>query len=107
MTCDDVHAGPAAGTVSVRLPGALRQAAAGNKCVDVPVAGEVVLSTVLDALDAGYPALARRIRDEQGRLRRYVNVYIDGVDAREHGDPGSALVRPGAEVLVLPSVAGG
>jgi molybdopterin converting factor small subunit len=98
---------PAAASICVRLPGALRPAAGGNKCVDVPVADDVPLSALLDALDARYPALARRIRDEQGRLRRYVNVYIDGEDVRAHDDPASAPVRPGAEVLVLPSVAGG
>jgi molybdopterin synthase sulfur carrier subunit len=93
--------------VYVRLPGALRPHADGQRCVELPVDGPVPLSTLLDALDARSPRLARRIRDEQGRLRRYVNVYIDGVDARESGDPAGAAVRPGAEVLVLPSVAGG
>jgi molybdopterin converting factor small subunit len=97
----------AAAAIRVRLPGALRPAAGGNKCVDIPVAADVPLADLLDALDARYPVLARRIRDEQGRLRRYVNVYIDGTDAREHDDPTRAPVRPGAEVLVLPSVAGG
>jgi molybdopterin converting factor small subunit len=106
MSADEAGAAtPAA--VCVRLPGALRAVAGGEKCVDVPVAAELSLSAVLDALDSTHPALARRIRDEQGRLRRYVNVYIDGIDAREHGDPGAAPVRPGAELLVLPSVAGG
>jgi molybdopterin converting factor small subunit len=102
---DEVTA--ARSSVSVRLPGALRASADGNKCIDLPVEGEVALAALLDALDARHPALARRIRDEQGRLRRYVNVYIDGLDAREHDDPIRAPVRPGAEVLVLPSVAGG
>jgi molybdopterin converting factor small subunit len=97
----------AAAPVCVRLPGALRPAADGNAVVDVPVDGEIALSALLDVLDARYPALTRRIRDERGSLRRYVNVYIDAVDARANGDPGAAPVRPGAEVLVLPSVAGG
>jgi molybdopterin converting factor small subunit len=96
-----------AATICVRLPGALRPCADGKKCVDVPVDADVPLAELLDALDARYPVLARRIRDEQGRLRRYVNVYIDGTDVREHDDPARAPVRPGAEVLVLPSVAGG
>jgi len=98
---------PVASTVCVRLPGALRAHADGKRCVDLPVDGPVPLATLLDELDRRAPALARKIRDEQGRLRRYVNVYIDGLDAREHGDPATAPVRPGAEVLVLPSVAGG
>ena len=50
--------------------------------------------------------MARRIRDEQGQLRRFVNVYVDGEDARRNGEL-SAPVPAGAEVLILPSVAGG
>jgi molybdopterin converting factor small subunit len=103
MSADSSPAAP----VCVRLPGALRASAGGNKSVDLSIDGDVPLASLLDAIEERHPALARRIRDEQGRLRRYVNVYIDGVDAREHDDPVRAPVRPGAEVLVLPSVAGG
>ena len=50
--------------------------------------------------------LARRIRDETGQVRRFVNVYVDGDDVRfEEGL--ATKVRDGAEVQVLPSVAGG
>jgi molybdopterin synthase sulfur carrier subunit len=48
----------------------------------------------------------RRLFDETGRLRRYVNVYLDGVDVRI-GDGMDTPVSGGAELLVLPSVAGG
>ena len=48
-------------------------------------AEELELGAVLDELDSACPALARRIRDEQGQLRRYVNIYIDGEDARRIG----------------------
>jgi molybdopterin converting factor small subunit len=98
---------PDPAAVRVRLPGALRTHVDGRSCVELPVAGPVPLSALLDDLDARHPALVRRIRDEQGRLRRYVNVYVDGNDVREHADPAAAPVPPGAEVLVLPSVAGG
>ena len=50
--------------------------------------------------------LARRIRDETGEVRRFVNVYVDGDDVRFEGGL-AAEVRDGAEVQVLPSVAGG
>lgn len=90
----------------VVLPGALRQFSDGASTIDVAVADGASLAELLDALAADKPALARRIRDEQGELRRYVNVYIDGEDARRAG--GLAVPVPaGAEVLVLPSVAGG
>jgi molybdopterin converting factor small subunit len=50
--------------------------------------------------------LERRIRDEAGALRRFVNVYVDGDDVRFVDGVHTAL-RDGAVVQVLPSVAGG
>jgi molybdopterin converting factor small subunit len=91
---------------TVVLPAALRQYSGGVSNVEVDAAEGVDLAAVLDALDAACPALARRIRDEQGQLRRFVNVYIDGEDARQVGGL-AASVPARAEVLVLPSVAGG
>ncbi|WP_231929888.1 MoaD/ThiS family protein [Micromonospora inositola] len=61
---------------------------------------------VLDELAGAWPRLARRIRDERGELRRYVNVYVDGEDCRHVGGLDTP-VGDGAEVQVLPSVAGG
>lgn len=90
----------------VVLPGALRQFSGGASSVDVSVDDGGTLGDVLDALAEQQPALARRIRDEQGELRRFVNVYVDGEDARRSGGL-AAPVAAGAEVLVLPSVAGG
>lgn len=90
----------------VVIPGALRQFSGGAARVDLAVADGATLADVLDALEADQPRLARRIRDEQGELRRFVNVYIDGEDARRVGEL-DAVVPAGAEVLILPSVAGG
>lgn len=90
----------------VVLPGALRQFSDGAGCIELELADGATLLDALDALAAQHPGLARRIRDEQGELRRFVNVYIDGEDARRAGGL-AAPVAKGAEVLVLPSVAGG
>lgn len=91
---------------TIVLPAALRQYSGGVSTVEVGSSGETDLAAVLDELDAACPALARRVRDEQGQLRRFVNVYIDGEDARQLGGL-TAPVPARAEVLVLPSVAGG
>lgn len=90
----------------VVLPAALRQFSDGAAGVDLTLATDATLSDVLDALAERVPALARRIRDEQGELRRYVNVYIDGEDARRLGGLAAPVIDT-AEVLILPSVAGG
>jgi molybdopterin converting factor small subunit len=90
----------------VVLPGALRQYGAPATPLDIPVGDAATLGQVLDVLDEHAPGIARRIRDERGQLRRFVNIYIDGADARQVGGL-DATVPAAAEVLVLPSVAGG
>ena len=92
-------------TVQVLLPGFLADLAGGSRHVDVDPPGGT-LGDLLDALATAHPLLGRRIRDETGALRRFVNVYVDGDDARFEG--GLAMeVKDGAVVQVLPSVAGG
>ncbi len=93
-------------SVEVVLPGYLADLAGGCKHVDVEVGREGTLAAVLDRLADGRPLLDRRIRDERGEVRRFVNVYVDGDDVRFLGGL-TAAVRDGAEVQVLPSVAGG
>ncbi len=92
-------------TVQVLLPGALASLAGGARHLDVEPAGGT-LADLLDALAAQHPLLARRIRDETGQVRRFVNIYVDGDDVRFEGGLATE-VRDGAEVQVLPSVAGG
>ena len=92
-------------SVQVLLPGALANLADGARHVDVEPKGDT-LADLLDALAAAHPTLARRIRDETGQVRRFVNVYVDGDDIRyEQGL--ATKVRDGGVVQVLPSVAGG
>ena len=50
--------------------------------------------------------VADLIFDEHGELRPLVNVYLDGVDAREHGGLDAAL-PPGATVRIIQAIAGG
>lgn len=92
-------------TVEVVLPGVLADLAGGSKHLALDPTGST-LGDLLDALGAEHPLLGRRIRDETGAVRRFVNVYVDGDDARFCGGL-AAKVRDGAVVQVLPSVAGG
>ena len=92
-------------SVEVLLPGVLADLAGGSRRLAVrPEEG--TLGGLLDALAAEHPLLTRRIRDETGALRRFVNVYVDGEDVRWDGGL-AAAVPDGAVVQVLPSVAGG
>jgi sulfur-carrier protein len=92
-------------SVEVVLPGVLADLAGGAKHLELQPAGET-LADLLDTLCAQHPLLGRRIRDETGQVRRFVNVYVDGDDIRfEQGL--ATKVRDGGVVQVLPSVAGG
>ena len=92
-------------SAEVVLPGVLADLAGGAKHLVVDVGGGT-LRDVLDRLDAAHPLLGRRIRDETGAVRRFVNVYIDGDDVR-FAQGLATPVPDGAVVQVLPSVAGG
>jgi molybdopterin converting factor small subunit len=91
-------------TVQVVVPSALRSEVDGASRVSVESAGS--LRAVLDEVERRWPRLGRRIRDEQGELRRFVNVYVDGEDCRSRQGQDTP-VGDGAEVQVIPSVAGG
>ena len=90
-------------SVTVRLPTQLRAAAGGEAQVEVD--GETV-AEVLDALFERFGELRDRLTDEDGGLRRFVNVYVDGEDIR-FGDALQTVVREGQDVQILPAVAGG
>ena len=94
---------PDINTVSVRIPTILRTYTAGAAEV---TATEGSLREVIAGLDAAYPGLGGRILDDGGRLRRFVNVYVDGEDIR-FLDGLDTHVKDGDEVTILPAVAGG
>ncbi len=92
--------------VTVLLPGVLREKAGGESRLVVDVSEPATLGSLLDVLEKEYPALERRLRDEQAGLRRYVNFYVDGEECRFSGGP-DAVLRDSGEVQIIPSVAGG
>ncbi|MGH3715226.1 MAG: ubiquitin-like small modifier protein 1 [Micromonosporaceae bacterium] len=92
--------------VTVLVPSMLRGDAGGASALTLEVPPGAALGELLDAVDEAHPRLARRLRDEQGQIRRYVNVYVDGEESRHLGGTAAPL-RDGAEVQVIPSVAGG
>ncbi|WP_447006040.1 MoaD/ThiS family protein [Saccharothrix isguenensis] len=92
--------------VLVLIPGPLRRAVGDQAKVEVDVPEPATLGTLLDHLAAWYPLLDRRLRDERAGLRRYVNFYVDGEECRRLSGADTRLA-PGAEVRILPSVAGG
>ena len=89
--------------VTVKLPTQLRDAAGGATSAEVE--GGTV-GEALDALYARHGELRSRMADDDGGLRRFVNVYLAGEDIR-FLDGLETAVPDGAELTVLPAVAGG
>jgi MoaD family protein len=91
-------------SVVVKIPTQLRAAAGGESEAVLDGAGTV--QDVLEALFARHEELRARISDGDGSLRRFVNVYLAGEDIR-FLDGLQTPVSDGAELTILPAVAGG
>ena len=90
-------------TAQVRIPTILRTYTGGES--EVTAAG-ATLSEVLDDLDANYSGIKGRILDDNGELRRFVNVYVGNDDVR-FLDNLETPTPDGAQISVIPAVAGG
>lgn len=89
--------------VEVILPRALLQYSQGRDTVQLP--GET-LAEILGSLNAEFPGLRERVVDDQGKLRRFVHVFVNG-DSVHPSEPEAVELRPGDQVHILPAVAGG
>jgi molybdopterin synthase sulfur carrier subunit len=90
-------------SVSVRIPTILRPYTGGAPEV-VTEGGS--LAEVLDALELAHPGLRERVLDDDGAIRRFVNVYVNDDDVRFA--EGLATATPdGASISIIPAVAGG
>ena len=89
--------------VTVRIPTQLRELSGG--AAELTLEGGTV-SEVLKGLEAAHPGFAERLYDEQGQLRRFVNVFVADEDIRFQ----QGLDTPttdGTTVSIVPAVAGG
>ncbi len=88
---------------TVRIPTQLRTLTGGVG--EVAVEGANV-GEVLQGLDAAHPGFGERLFDEQGSLRRFVNVFVDEEDVR-FLDGLATPVGAGQTLSIVPAVAGG
>jgi sulfur-carrier protein len=89
--------------VTVRIPTTLRPLSGGASTVEVE-AGALV--DVVKALDSAHPGFQDRLLDEDGNLRKFVNVFVDDDDVR-YLDGLATEVPDGQTVSIIPAVAGG
>ncbi len=90
-------------SVRVRVPTPLRKFTQGSDEVDVD--GATVLA-MLEDLEQKHPGIKERIMDESGKVRRFVNVYVNGDDIRFLQNVDTAL-KDGDSISIVPAIAGG
>jgi sulfur-carrier protein len=89
--------------IIVEIPTPFRRFTDGAPRVNCSAA---TIAEVLDELTARFPAIARHVRDDQGQIRQFLNVYLNEEDIRFLGGE-SCSVKEGDRVLLVPSIAGG
>ena len=92
-------------TVTFQLAGFLRSFAGGAREVHLDVPGRTV-QDALRALAERHPGVSSRVLDEQGAVRRHVNVFVGDLSIRDTGGLATPL-RDGSTVSLLAAVSGG
>ena len=90
-------------SVRVRVPSPLRKFPNGADEVDAQGSS---MQAIVDDLEKHYPGIKDRICDDTGKVRRFVNVYVNGDDIRFLQNLETAL-KEGDNISIVPAIAGG
>ena len=90
-------------SIVVRIPTPLRRMTNGQAQVEIESDN---LGDLVEQLDASYPGFRARLVDENGELRYFVNIYLNGEDVRFLQGLETST-KSGDEVSIVPAVAGG
>lgn len=90
-------------SITVRIPTPLRRVTNGEDKVTVEGSN---LNEIIGSLDDQYPGIRARICNDQGDLRNFVNVYVNGEDVR-FLEGLETSTKTGDEISIVPAVAGG
>ncbi len=88
---------------TIRIPTPLRKFTQGQD--QVQIAGDTVQS-IIESLESNFPGIRERICDDQGKVRRFVNIFVGEEDIRFLAN----LATPVAdhdEISIIPAIAGG
>jgi MoaD family protein len=89
--------------VTVLIPTPLQKLTNGS--AEVKAEGTTV-GEIVNALEAQFPGIKERLCDDSGKLRRFVNVYVNSEDIRFEQNE-ETPVKDGDEVSIIPAIAGG
>jgi sulfur-carrier protein len=90
-------------SVKVLIPTALQKFTSDRATIDCDANS---IATLLDSLEAACPGIKARLCDEQGQLRRFLNLYVNDEDIRFLEGIDTPL-KAGDQVSIVPAVAGG
>jgi len=90
-------------SIKVTLPTAFTRHTDGRKNFDSTAEN---LPALLTDIDQTFPALATQIKDDDGKLRRFINIYVNDEDIRFLGGE-TYVFQDGDEIMLIPSIAGG
>jgi molybdopterin synthase sulfur carrier subunit len=89
--------------IKVRIPTPLRPMTGGKS--EVELTGNTV-SEIIENLGSAHPGIKERVYDEQGEIRRFINIYVNEEDIRFLTGKDTPL-KDGDEVSIIPAIAGG
>ena len=89
--------------ITIEIPTAFRRFTEGAPKLE---SGAATVAEALNELVTRFPGLSRHVRDEQGQIRQFINVYLNEEDIRFLGGEASAL-KDGDRLMLVPSIAGG
>jgi len=90
-------------SIKLTIPTALRKI---TRDADVVEAEPGTVQEIIASLDQSYPGFRTRICEDEDKLRRFINIYVDGEDIR-FLDNLTTRVRDGAELAIVLAIAGG
>ena len=89
--------------ITVRIPTPLRRLT--QNLAEVEIEGDNI-HAIIENLNSDYPGMKERLCDEGGNIRRFVNIYLNDEDIR-FLDGKETPVSDGAEISIIPAIAGG
>ncbi|MCC6621020.1 MAG: MoaD/ThiS family protein [Deltaproteobacteria bacterium] len=89
--------------VNIKIPASLRKFVQNQDTVEVEA---TTVGQALDALESKHPGVKAKLCDDQGNVRRFINLYANGEDVRFLDNLETPLAA-GAELQIVPAIAGG